>query len=50
VAMRGSAVHKNHNHALYMYSVISPSPFFIIVDCPDHILKSTNEIEMKLGI
>ena len=24
MAMRGSAVHKNNNHTLYIYSVISP--------------------------
>ena len=49
MAMRGSAVHKNNNHTLYIYSVISPYPFFRIVACPGHILKSTKGIEMKLG-
>ena len=31
MAVRGSALHKNHNTTLYIYSVISPYPFFIIV-------------------
>jgi len=52
MAVRESAVHKNYNHTLYIYSVISPEPFiiFIMDVCPGHILESTKGIEMKLGL
>ena len=50
MTMRGSAVHKNHNPSLNIYSVISPKPFFISVACQGHILKSTRGIEMKLDL
>jgi len=50
MAVRVRAVHKNHNHTLYMYSVIYPYPFFFIMDvCPGHILESTKWIKIKLG-
>ena len=39
IAMRGRAELKNRNPTLYIYSVISPWPFFIIVACPGRILK-----------
>jgi len=44
------AMHKSHYHTLYIYSVISPKPFFISVACQGHILKSTRGIEMKLDL
>jgi len=50
MAMRERAKPKNRNPTLYIYSVISPKPFFIIVACPGHILKRTKGIEMKLGL
>ena len=46
--MRGRAELKNHNPTLYIYSVISPKPFSLIVAYSGHILKSTNGIEIKL--
>ena len=48
--MSGSAVHKNCYPILYIYWVVSPLLFFIMITCPDHILESTEEIEMKLGL
>jgi len=48
--MRRRAEPKNHNLTLYIYSVISPSPFFIMDACLGHISESTKGIEMKLGL
>ena len=31
MTVSGRAVHKKHNPTMYIYSVISPYPFFIIV-------------------
>ena len=52
MAVRGSAVHMNHNPTLYICRVISPSQFtfFIMDDCLGHIFKSTKQIEMKIGL
>ena len=51
MSVRGRAVHKNHNPTLYIYIVIFPEPFFLIMDsCLSHVLESTNGIEMKLGL
>jgi len=48
MAVRGRAVHKNHNPTLNIE--LSPlSRFFIMVACPGHILEITNGIEIKLG-
>jgi len=44
MALRGSAVHKNHNHTLHIYRVISPLTIFFIFE-----VYSTKGIEMKLG-
>jgi len=51
MAVRGSAMHNNHNPTLYIYRVISPLTiyFFIMVACPGHILESIKGIEIKLG-
>ena len=49
MAVRGRAVHRNHNPTLFIYSVISLNHFFIMVACPGHISESTKEIEIKLA-
>ena len=52
MAVRGRAIHKNHNPTLYIYRVISPYPFFlffIMVAYPGHILESSKGIEIKPG-
>jgi len=46
MAVRGRAVHRNHNPTLFIYSV---NHFFIMVACPGHISESTKEIEIKLA-
>jgi len=47
--MRGRAVHKNHNPTLYIYSVISPLPFFYIMDvCPGYILEVLKWLKWNL--
>ena len=51
MSVRGRAVHKNHTPTLNINSVISPQPFFFIMDSHlGHILESTKGIEIKLGI
>ena len=47
MAVRESALHKNHNPTLYIDRVIHN--FFIMVACPGHILECTKGIEIKLG-
>jgi len=51
MAMRGSAVHKNHNPTLYLHSYLPLTIcfFFIMDSCLGHILESTKGIEIKLG-
>jgi len=50
MTVRGSALHKNHNPTMYNHSVISPLPFFFVMDsCLGHILESTKGIANKLG-
>ena len=49
MAMRESAVHKNHNPTLYITELSPTYQFFIIVAYPGHILESTKGIEIKLG-
>jgi len=51
MAVRGRAVHKNHNPTLYINRVISPLLVFVIMDAGlSNILESTKGIEMKLGL
>ena len=47
MAVRGSAVHMNHNHTLYIYRV--NHLFNIMIAGPGHILESTKWIDIKLG-
>ena len=54
MAVRGRAVHKNHNSILYIYWVIPLYNLFFIMDarmvaCPAHILESSKVIGIKLG-
>ena len=49
MAMRGSAVHRNRYPTLDITELSLINYFFIIVAYPGHILKSTIEIEIKLG-
>ena len=49
MAVRGMAVHKNHNPTLYITELSPLNLFFIMVACPGHILESTKGIEIKLG-
>ena len=50
MAVKGRAVHKNHNPTLYIDFVISLKQFCpIIVACPGHILESIKGIVIKLG-
>jgi len=45
MAVRGSAMHKNHNPILYTYRVISTLPFSFIMDaCLSHIFGRTKGI------
>ena len=51
MAVRGRAVHNNHNPTLYINRVISPLLVFVIMDAGlSNILESTKGIEMKLGL
>ena len=49
MAVRGSAVHKNHNHTLYITELSPLNHVFIMVAYPGHILEFTKGIEIKLG-
>ena len=49
MTVRGSAVHKNHNHSLYI-TELSPINHFFHNGCLSWaILESTKVIEIKLG-
>ena len=48
MAVRGSVVHKNYNHTLYINELSPINQFFIMVPYPGHILESTKWIEIKL--
>ena len=50
MAVRGSAVHRNHNPTLYITELSPLNIFFIMVAYPGHIMESTKGIEIKLGI
>jgi len=49
MAVRGSAVHKNHNPTLYITDLSPINLFFIMVAYPGQFLESTKGIEIKLG-
>jgi len=49
MAVRWSAVHKNHNSTLYIPGLFPIKHFFITVAYPGHILESTKGIEIKLS-
>jgi len=49
MAVRGSAVHMNHNPTLYITELSPISHFFLMVAYPGYILESTKGIEIKLG-
>ena len=49
MAVRGRAVHNNHNPTLYITELSSINHFFITVTYPGLILESTKGIEFKLG-
>ena len=49
MAVRGSVVHMNHNHILYITELSPINHFFIMVAYPGHILESTKGIEITLG-
>jgi len=52
MAVRGRAVHKNHNPThLDLQSYFPVKIYFLKMDaCPGHILASTQGIDMKLGL
>jgi len=49
MAVRRSAVHKNHNRTLYITKLATHTYIFIMVAYPGHNLKCTKWIEIKLG-
>ena len=49
MAVRGSAVNKNHNPTLYITELSPINLFFIMVAYPGYILERTKGIEIKLG-
>jgi len=49
MAVRGSALYKNHNPTLYITELSPINYFFHSVTYPSHILDSTKAIEIKLG-
>jgi len=49
MTVRGSALHKNHNHTRYIIELSPINHFFIMVAYPGHILVSTKGIEIELG-
>ena len=48
MAVRGSAVHKNHNPILYIELSPLNHLFLIMVDCPGHMLESTKGLKLNL--
>jgi len=50
MAIRGRAEPNLNNPTQYIYSVISLKHVFVMNACPGHIMESTKEIEMKLGL
>jgi len=49
MAVRGSAVHKNHNPYPYISELSPHNLFFIMVAYPGHNWESTKAFEIKLG-
>ena len=49
MTIRGTAVHNNHNLAMYITELSPLNLFFIMVAYPGYILESTKEIEIKHG-
>ena len=49
MAMRGRAEHTLILHGIFTEFSPLNHLFFIMVDCPGHIMGSTNGIELKLG-
>ena len=51
MAVRGNAVHKNHNPTLYIYVLSPHNNLFFHNGCVSgHILESTKGIEIEFGL